>query len=109
MTTKQPAFRVEKPGLAITRRETLAGIGALGLATLTLDGVAAQAPKIRRGGVMTLMLEADNKSLDPLFGNSGVDRNTFNLYAEYLMLQDAKGDLKPWLAERWEMTDGGKT
>jgi peptide/nickel transport system substrate-binding protein len=67
------------------------------------------AADIQRGGVLNVMLEADNKSLDPLFGNSGVDRRTFNLFAESLLLQPTSGVFKPWLAESYEMQDGGRT
>jgi peptide/nickel transport system substrate-binding protein len=106
-------MKIKTPqGNGFTRRTALKGMSALGIASLTLDGVpafGAEPTQVRRGGTLTMILEADNKSLDPLFGNSGVDRNTFNLYTEYLMLQDSKGDLQPWLAERWEVANGGKT
>jgi len=97
------------PGfMHITRREALAGLGT-GIAALTLSPRHADAQEIRRGGTLNMILEADNKSLDPLFGSSGVDRRTFNLFAESLLVQPEYGKFDPWLAEGYEVQDGGKT
>jgi peptide/nickel transport system substrate-binding protein len=92
----------------MSRRDALIGLGA-GFAALTLPGGGANAQQIRRGGTLNMILEADNKSLDPLFGSSGVDRRTFNLFAESLLIQPQYGKFDPWLAESYEMQDGGKT
>ena len=90
-----------------TRRQAVAGLAMAGFGIARSGLAQADAP--RRGGTLTVMVSLDVKSLDPLFGNSGVDRKVFNLYAECLLFQDEKGELQPWLAERWEVADGGRT
>jgi peptide/nickel transport system substrate-binding protein len=92
--------------MRLTRRHAIAGLVASGLGTARNSLAQIDAPK--RGGTLTVMVSLDVKSLDPLFGNSGVDRKVFNLYAECLLFQDEKGELQPWLAERWEVADGGR-
>jgi peptide/nickel transport system substrate-binding protein len=95
--------------LPITRRQTLAGFAA-SIAALNAPDVFAQAGQPRRGGPLTVMLELDTRSLDPLFGNATtVQRKIYNLYAESLVLQDEKGDFHPWLATSWEVQDGGRS
>ena len=63
---------------------------AAGIGTVRSSRAETDAP--RRGGTLNVMVSLDVKSLDPLFGNSGVDRKVFNLYAECLLFQDENGD-----------------
>jgi peptide/nickel transport system substrate-binding protein len=71
---------------------------------------AADAQQPHRGGILTVMLERDVKSLDPLFGNSvSIDRKFYNLYAESLLVTDPQGEVHPNLATSWEVQDDGKT
>jgi peptide/nickel transport system substrate-binding protein len=98
-------------GSGLTRRQALAAAGA-GFATMhlgMLPAFAQQGGAIKRGGQMTIMLELDTSSLDPLFGNATtIQRKFYNIYAESLLLQDRNG-FQPWLAESYELQDGGKT
>ena len=87
---------------AFTRR----GMMAAGAAALL--GRPAGAETIRRGGTLSVFLELDVKSLDPLGGNATVvDRKVFNLYAESLLQQGKNFALEPWLAESWDVENGG--
>ena len=79
---------------------------ALTLAVVAFGLAAAATPQ--RGGKLVVALELGIASLDPLFGNAaGLDRLTYNLYAENLIYQDDKGKLSPWLAESWRVADDG--
>jgi peptide/nickel transport system substrate-binding protein len=93
--------------MRLTRRDAVAGLATAGLASAKSGFAQPETP--RRGGTLNVMVALDVKSLDPLFGNSGVDRKIFNLYAECLLFQDETSELRPWLAERWEVADGGRT
>lgn len=99
--------------MKFTRRETLAGLGGVSLAALSAgapDFALAQAPKITRGGRVTFMRESDASSLDPLLGNATtIQRKVYNVFVESLLVQTKAGEFEPWLAESYQVTDGGKT
>ncbi|TCR63165.1 ABC transporter substrate-binding protein [Bosea sp. BK604] len=98
-----------RPALGAIAGRALKGFAAASLILACLSPARAADTPVR-GGTLNIMVERDVKSLDPLFGNSvSIDRKVFNLYAESLLLLDAKGDLVPNLAESWEYADGGKT
>jgi peptide/nickel transport system substrate-binding protein len=84
------------------------------IAAAALTAVASAAwaadEQPHRGGILTVMLERDVKSLDPLFGNSvSIDRKFYNLYAESLLVTDPQGQVHPNLATSWEVQDDGNT
>ena len=87
----------------IGRREAVVGIGTL-LALRSAN--AAEMPQ--RGGTLTVAMDLEPASLDPLFGNASSDRFAFNLFAENLVVQAEDGSFQPMLAESWETAaDGG--
>jgi peptide/nickel transport system substrate-binding protein len=96
--------------MKMTRRQALAGVAGMGLLATTSRMAWAAGGEIKRGGKLAIVLEVDVKSLDPLMGNvTVIDRHVYNLFAESLLQQDEKGELKPWLAETWKVENGGKT
>src|ERR1700677_5149670 len=94
--------RCGSPEKKLTRR----GVIATGAASVLARTARAEA--VRRGGTLSVFLELDVKSLDPLGGNATVvDRKIFNLYAESLLQQGKNFALEPWLAESWAVENGG--
>ncbi len=88
-----------------SRRNALA---LMGTAFAAGTARAASPATIQRGGTLTVIIELDTKTLDPLFGNApATDRKIYNLFAESLLMQDVDTSLKPWLAESWEVENGG--
>ena len=49
------------------------------------------------------------RSLDPAIATSGTERQQILLANERLLMYDRSGNLKPFLAERWEVSDDLKT
>lgn len=93
------------------RYPMLRGLLASGL---TLFGLfagcpAAEAQQPKRGGTLTLALEADFPSLDPLRVTALVERQVGLAVMDPLFDIDEKGEVKPMLATGYEVLDGGKT
>ncbi len=80
---------------------------AAGLLTFVSPALEAQTPK--RGGTLTLALEADFPSLDPLRVTALVERQVGLAIIDPLFDIDEKGEVRPVLAESYEALDGGKT
>jgi peptide/nickel transport system substrate-binding protein len=70
---------------------------------------AAAAAKPGAGGTLTFVLENDVIDFDPLRSRAFVDRNVHYQIYDSLVRIDAAGKIVPWLAEGWELSDGGKT
>src|SRR5436190_13067950 len=58
---------------------------------------------------MTFGLENDVSNLDPMLSGSFVDRNIMYAMYDSLVRVTPKGDIIPWLAEKWETSSDGKT
>ena len=89
-------------------------LGGLVVAALAVGGVAggtslALAQTSKRGGTLTLALEADFPSLDPLRVTSLVERQVGLAVIDPLFDIDGKGNVVPVLATGFEQLDGGKT
>src|SRR5437588_5272739 len=70
---------------------------------------AAPAGKPVAGGAVTFALENDVSDLDPMLSGLFVDRNIMYAIYDSLVRVDAKGNLIPWLAEKWDTSADGKT
>jgi len=69
--------------------------------------VAANKPAY--GGTITFALENDVSNLDPMLSSLFVDRNIHYAMYDSLVRVDPKGNIIPWLAEKWETSSDGKT
>ncbi len=90
---------------------TARGLLVIGLTFVTLFAgyPAAEAQQPKRGGTLTLALEADFASLDPLRVTALVERQVGLAVMDPLFDIDEKGRVKPVLATGFEAIDGGKT
>ena len=70
---------------------------------------SAAANKPVYGGTLTFALENDPANLDPLLSGLFVDRNVHYAMYDSLVRVDPKGNIIPWLAEKWETSSDGKT
>src|SRR5438270_7923141 len=65
--------------------------------------------KATYGGSITFGLENDVSNLDPMLSGLFVNRNiTYAMY-DSLVRVTPKGDIIPWLADKWETSSDGKT
>jgi peptide/nickel transport system substrate-binding protein len=58
---------------------------------------------------VTFALENDVSNLDPMLSGLFVDRNIHYAMYDSLVRVDPKGNIIPWLAEKWETSADGKT
>lgn len=81
--------------------------------TGTTTGGATTAPsaaaKANYGGTLTFALENDVSNLDPMLSGLFVDRNIHYAMYDSLVRVDVKGNIIPWLAEKWTTSTDGKT
>ena len=61
------------------------------------------------GGAITFALEADVSNLDPMLSSLFVDRNIHYAMYDSLVRVTPKGEIIPWLAEKWTYGDEGKS
>jgi len=82
-----------------------------GTQTPTPSGGASAAPaagKPQPGGTVTFALENDVSDLDPMLSGLFVDRNIMYALYDSLVRVDPKGNIIPWLAEKWDTSSDGK-
>ena len=65
--------------------------------------------KATYGGSITFALENDVSNLDPMLSSLFVDRNIHYAMYDSLVRVTPKGDIIPWLADKWETSADGKT
>ena len=70
---------------------------------------SASAGKAVYGGTVTFALENDVSNLDPMLSGLFVDRNIHYAMYDSLVRVDVKGNIIPWLAEKWTTSSDGKT
>src|SRR5205823_2786256 len=70
---------------------------------------APSAAKTNYGGTVTFALENDVSNLDPMLSSLFVDRNIHYAMYDSLVRVSPKGEIIPWLAEKWETSSDGKT
>ncbi len=61
------------------------------------------------GGSIVFALENDVSNLDPMLSSLFVDRNIHYAMYDSLVRVTPKGEIIPWLAEKWETSTDGKT
>src|ERR671933_568305 len=61
------------------------------------------------GGAITFALEDDPINFDPLLSNAFIDRNVHYQIYDSLVRIDVNGKIVPWLAEKWDIFQDGKT
>jgi peptide/nickel transport system substrate-binding protein len=102
----------------VSRREFLGG--TLGAGALAAFGCSPAAPsqsaparqpagQPNYGGTLVFVLENDVIDFDPMRSRAFVDRNVHYQIYDSLVRIDPKGNIIPWLAERWEISPDGKT
>ncbi len=69
---------------------------------------ATAAAKANYGGTITFALENDVSNLDPMLSGLFVDRNIHYAMYDSLVRVDPKGNIIPWLAEKWTTSADGK-
>jgi ABC-type transport system substrate-binding protein len=83
---------------------------AVGAAVAMASAAQAQAPAApRHGGTLTMALEADFPSLDPLRISALAERQVGLAIIDPLFDVDGKGKIVPVLATGYEVLDGGRT
>ena len=65
--------------------------------------------KVAYGGTVTFGLENDVSNLDPMLSGLFVDRNIMYAMYDSLVRVTPKGDIIPWLADKWDTSSDGKT
>ena len=65
--------------------------------------------KAAYGGTVTFGLENDVSNLDPMLSGLFVDRNIMYAMYDSLVRVTPKGDIIPWLADKWDTSSDGKT
>lgn len=82
---------------------------------LTVAGLVALLPtrasaedKPRRGGILTMAIQKDLVLMNPLVATRSTDKLIRDLMFESLLDIDAKGNIKPNLAESWKISSDGK-
>src|SRR5438445_1322930 len=73
------------------------------------SATGSAAAKANYGGTITFGLENDVSNLDPMLSSLFVDRNIHYAMYDSLVRVDPKGNIVPWLAEKWETSSDGKT
>ncbi|HEX9266656.1 MAG TPA: ABC transporter substrate-binding protein [Candidatus Limnocylindria bacterium] len=68
----------------------------------------AAANKPTYGGTVTFALENDVSNLDPMLSGLFVDRNIHYAMYDSLVRVTPKGEIIPWLADKWETSSDGK-
>jgi len=91
---------------ALSRRGFLGGAAGAGALALTGGALAQTA---RRGGVLRCGRDQEPDSLDPHKTALAVAEATLRLLHEPLARTDVDGNVRPALAESWELTNGNKT
>jgi peptide/nickel transport system substrate-binding protein len=79
--------------------------------TGTTGGAATASPttaKVTYGGTITFALENDVSNLDPMLSGLFVDRNIHYAMYDSLVRVSPKGEILPWLAEKWTPSADGK-
>src|SRR6266545_4824727 len=89
----------------------LAACGSTPPGTGTTGGAATASPaaaKAPYGGTITFALENDVSNLDPMLSGLFVDRNIHYAMYDSLVRVSPKGEIIPWLAEKWTTSTDGK-
>jgi len=79
--------------------------------TGTTGGAATGSPaaaKVTYGGTVTFVLDNDVSNLDPMLSGLFVDRNIHYAMYDSLVRVTPKGEIIPWLAEKWTTSTDGK-
>lgn len=87
----------------------LAGVGAVGSGGLVVPASAAAATQPKRGGTLFAAQEVDPVSLDPHTNANFSALQGYEHIYESLTGYDEKTNVVPALAERWDVSNGGKT
>ena len=72
------------------------------------SATASAAGKPTYGGTLTFALENDVSNLDPMLSGLFVDRNIHYAMYDSLVRVNTKGEIIPWLAEKWTTSTDGK-
>src|SRR5439155_9604684 len=74
----------------------------------TTAPAAQTAAKPAQGGTVTIGLDQEPPTLDPEASPSAITFYITSSVGETLLYLDENRELKPWLAESWEVSDGSK-
>jgi peptide/nickel transport system substrate-binding protein len=88
---------------------SLAGLRVLGAGGLSVPASAATAAQPKRGGTLVAAQEVDPVSLDPHTNSNFSALQGYEHIYESLTGYDEKTKIVPALAEKWELSNGGKT
>jgi peptide/nickel transport system substrate-binding protein len=79
-----------------------------GTTTGGATGAPSAAAKATYGGTVTFVLDNDVSNLDPMLSGLFVDRNIHYAMYDSLVRVTPKGEIIPWLAEKWTTSTDGK-
>jgi peptide/nickel transport system substrate-binding protein len=96
------ATQVSQPAPAAQSQPTIATNAA------TAPAAQATAAKPAAGGTLTIGLDQEPPTLDPEASPSAITFYVTSSVGETLLYLDENRELKPWLAESWEVADGSK-
>ena len=105
------AFRLSVPALFVALAVIVGACAPSGSGPSSSGGTATSsgAAKATYGGTITFALESDVSNLDPMLSGLFVDRNIHYAMYDSLVRVSPKGDIIPWLAEKWTTSTDGKT
>lgn len=84
-------------------------IAALALTSCAPGADSAQSQPVEGGTLVYATGDAEPTCLDPHVGGNYPQALISTQYLEPLVGRDASGDIQPWLAEAWEVSDDGLT
>lgn len=70
---------------------------------------APAAAKVAYGGTVTFAMNSDITDMDPMLSGLFVDRHLMYAMYDSLVRVTPKGDIIPWLAEKWTVSPDGKS
>jgi peptide/nickel transport system substrate-binding protein len=73
------------------------------------SGAPAAGGKPAYGGTLTFGLDNDITDMDPMLSGLFVDRHLMYAMYDSLVRVDPKGNIIPWLAEKWDVSSDGKS
>ncbi|WP_055427402.1 ABC transporter substrate-binding protein [Bifidobacterium aesculapii] len=107
-STWKRTWRIAAAGMSVAAFAMLAACGS-DPAAATASGQDAGSPQ--QGGTVTLVTDPDSlQCVDPFQTAWTQSRTIVRNYVDSLVDQDPKtGEIKPWLAKSWTISDDGKT
>ena len=102
----------DRSDMSVDRRKLMQLMGAAGVAPLAMSAMGAPivaAQEGGSGGEIVIGLDQEPPTLDPHASPSAVTFQITSSVTESLLYLDADRQIQPWLAEKWEVSEDGKS